>query len=353
MRIEETAPHAALPEKLSNRGDVHSATTERLPSRQRHWGRTLMHWVRRTHLYLGLFLLPWAVLYGVTGFLFNHPMVLSDQKSQSFSQSDWNGTPLSSSLDPATIAHQVVEALKKRSSAATDYALIEPEKATFVRELASATVKTDDRKMTIFLDVLGRGGIVYTSFAKDPVLERSSFAVGQAKPARQESKGKSEEKPGSNEKLVIDTSLPEIYKQAIPKLLAKLGYPSGDVSVGLIPDLTFLMHADNKKWVVNYNALSGTVSGRPLETPVEGLSMRRFLTRLHQVHGYTYSLGARWVWAVFVDLMSGVMVFWGISGVFMWWQIKMTRTLGWLTLLVSTLIAALLTVGMWQVLSAG
>ena len=81
--------------------------------------------------------------------------------------------------------------------------------------------------------------------------------------------------------------------------------------------------------------------------------MRRFLTRLHQVHGYTYSLGARWVWAVFVDLMSGVMVFWGISGVFMWWQIKMTRTLGWLTLLVSTLIAALLTVGMWQVLSAG
>jgi hypothetical protein len=36
-----------------------------------------MRWIRRIHVYLGLFLLPFVLLYGVTGFLFNHGQVLA------------------------------------------------------------------------------------------------------------------------------------------------------------------------------------------------------------------------------------------------------------------------------------
>ena len=50
--------------------------------------------------------------------------------------------------------------------------------------------------------------------------------------------------------------------------------------------------------------------------------------------------------------MALVMVFWGLSGVLMWWQIKATRRVGAVVLLVSLLAAAAAGVGMHEVLSA-
>ena len=34
---------------------------------------TFLHFVRRTHLYLGLALLPWVIMFGVTSIPINHP----------------------------------------------------------------------------------------------------------------------------------------------------------------------------------------------------------------------------------------------------------------------------------------
>ena len=96
-----------------------------------------------------------------------------------------------------------------------------------------------------------------------------------------------------------------------------------------------------KTWVVTYNSQTGSVNGKPADDPepVEEFSTRRFLTRLHLAHGYPGSPDTRWFWAVLVDAMSFVLVFWGASGIFMWWQIKATRKLGLLILLLS-LVAA-------------
>ena len=153
------------------------------------------------------------------------------------------------------------------------------------------------------------------------------------------------------DKLQIANSPAEVYQQSVPVLLKKLGYPSGEISVGSIPDLNFHLEADGKMWLASYNAANGSVTGKPLETAIETLSFRRFLTRMHVAHGYTYSIGARWAWAVIVDVMSFVMVFWGFSGLLMWWQIKMTRVWGWLTLLASAATATVLAMGMWSALA--
>ena len=48
---------------------------------------------------------------------------------------------------------------------------------------------------------------------------------------------------------------------------------------------------------------------------------------------------ARWFWAVIVDLMAGVMCFWGVSGLLMWWQLKATRKLGTVILVLSAIVA--------------
>ena len=46
--------------------------------------QTGMVWLRRVHLYFGLLLFPWALLYGVTAFLFNHPTAFSEQPTTTF-----------------------------------------------------------------------------------------------------------------------------------------------------------------------------------------------------------------------------------------------------------------------------
>jgi hypothetical protein len=49
--------------------------------------------VRRSHLYFGLLLVPWAILYGVTAYLFNHPTHFSSTTQKSISSAaipkDW------------------------------------------------------------------------------------------------------------------------------------------------------------------------------------------------------------------------------------------------------------------------
>lgn len=358
MSIQELEP-LTKPQRTSSPIDIvrgESAATPLPQPRPRPFGRVAMHWTRRTHLYLGLFLFPWAVLYGVTGFLFNHPTVFSDQNTRSFTQQDWGGTPLAEPMTASAIAQEVVDALKKRSPEAANYALVNPEQATFVRELATASVKAEGQQVSVFLDVLGRGGFVRSSpSVEQPASEKPPFAVGEPSASRQRGMGMmggmSMGRAGKSEKLTIDNPLPDRIKQAVPSLLTKLGYPTGEVTVGTVPDLVFHIQADGKTWVANYNSVTGSVSGRTIESPGEPLSIRRFLTRLHLAHGYTYSLGARWVWAVFVDLMAFVMLFWGGSGLLMWWQIKMTRRWGLMAVAASVVIAVLLTMGMWQVLS--
>src|SRR5262249_44550155 len=129
--------------------------------------------------------------------------------------------------------------------------------------------------------------------------------------------------------------------------------PGGEVTVTSVPDLSFRMSDGTKVWTVTYNAMAGTVSGTSADSapPPEEMSTRRFLTRLHLAHGYPGTTNTRWFWAVLVDAMSFVLVFWGVSGIFMWWQIKATRKFGFLVLVLSAVAAIALGFGMHEVLS--
>lgn len=330
---------------------------EAVQRRQRPAARIAMHWIRRTHLYLGLFLFPWAVLYGATGFLFNHPAAFNEQEIRSFSQQDWKGTDFEQALNASQVAEEVVRALESRGKVGTKYKLVNPHSAMFVREMAAATVKSEGRQTTVFVDVLGRGGLIRTiSTAPQSAAEKPPFAIGKAPPERQRSMGMGGSMGGTSpasEKLVVANPVAERIRTAIPPMLDRLGLPKGEVVLGSFPDLLFNIEAEGRVWAASYNAVSGSVTGRPIETAGEPLNIRRFLTRLHLAHGYPYSMGARWLWAVIVDGMAFVMLFWGLSGLLMWWQIKMTRRWGWVTLIASFASAGGLAWGMFQVLLLG
>ena len=66
---------------------------------------------------------------------------------------------------------------------------------------------------------------------------------------------------------------------------------------------------------------------------------------------YPGEFNAKWVWAVVVDAMGFVMCFWGVSGLFMWWQIKATRKPGLAVLALSGVAATVLGVAMYGMLS--
>ena len=79
---------------------------------------------------------------------------------------------------------------------------------------------------------------------------------------------------------------------------------------------------------VAYNIQLERLSVRPVDDSAGRLSNRRFLTGLHLASGYPSHLGARWLWAVAVDIMAAAMVVWGCSGLLMWWQMKSLRRWG-------------------------
>jgi hypothetical protein len=56
------------------------------------------------------------------------------------------------------------------------------------------------------------------------------------------------------------------------------------------------------------------------------------LERFHRRRGYTTGYALDTVWAVSVDIAIGAMVFWVLSGLWMWWEMKATRALGALAL---------------------
>jgi hypothetical protein len=52
------------------------------------------------------------------------------------------------------------------------------------------------------------------------------------------------------------------------------------------------------------------------------------LERFHRRRGYTTGYRLDTIWAVSVDLVIVAMVFWVLSGLWMWWEMKVTRRFG-------------------------
>ncbi len=52
------------------------------------------------------------------------------------------------------------------------------------------------------------------------------------------------------------------------------------------------------------------------------------LERFHRRRGYATGYALDTVWAVSVDLFIAAMLFWVLSGLWMWWEMKVTRPLG-------------------------
>ena len=314
----------------------------------------IVHWIRRGHLFLGLFLFPWAILYGVTGFLFNHPTAFSDQPTKSFGSEALVGTPLEGAPGPSEQAEEVVRRLNEHKRPAAAYRLAG--EARYAREFAFATVKVTEKgreqTVSVLVDLKNSQGTVRSAPPEAPKkeVEKAPFAVGRGSSDTPRGRSSEVERPNADG-IKLGSPLPDRVKAAIPAILNSTGFPTGEITVTSVPELTIPIEADGRIWTATYNGMTGSLSGKPAETEAKPEpSVRRFLTRLHLAHGYPGEQDSRWFWAVIVDAMAFVMCFWGLSGLIMWWQIKATRIAGAIVLLLSAAAAIALGFGMFSLM---
>ena len=84
----------------------------------------------------------------------------------------------------------------------------------------------------------------------------------------------------------------------------------------------------NRNDLVSPRRLTFTPNTRRLL--IERMTFRpnAFLERFHRRRGYATGYGLDTAWAVAVDAAIVGMAFWALSGLWLWWEMKVTRRLG-------------------------
>lgn len=290
--------------------------TDTLPRRRRYWGRFMIV-VRRTHLYAGLFLLPWVFLYGITGAMFNHQGLFPEVSIQPVAAERIQETAMVEFPTPAALAQQIVESLQSSVEGKT-IELADPHSAAFTNPLQFEAFAGEKRYVASI----------------DPVSKASTVVHHRPNP----------EEPALLWSDVQDTTLTpdphDMAQQAAAEILAEVGIvPSKTPQPLGWTKLNFLATVDGMPARVTY-----ILKDRHLEIARydgnDGMTARRFFLRLHTSHGQPPHWNGRRIWSLFIDAMAIAMVTWGISGVFMWWQIKRTRRVGALVIAASLATAA-------------
>ncbi len=268
-----------------------------------------MKLVRRVHMYLGLLLFPWLVIFGISGMLFNHPHVGEDVTVRELSAEQMRALTGLEPLDPNAIAQQVVSQLNAQGTEG-GYRLDASAKSRFSG--FTVLLAPGEGVMNIFIVDLKDGSATLSTRATGTSTPRPEVPfAGALVPLPEHSLAAVEAQ--------VAQVLPKLDVQAKTPLRAN---PRN------APEVRFRMiDTQQRAWNVTYNLGSGRLDGRPADAP-RVLSVNELLTRLHTTHHYPVDFGILWLWALFADITALTLVLWAVSGLFMWWQMKPSRVLG-------------------------
>lgn len=279
--------------------------------------------VRRIHMYLGLFLVPWLFIFGISGVLFNHPNIGEKVQGRPVPAPVLESKTGFTAWDARGLAQQIVATLNAQN-ANVGYQLDNAVVPEF-HGPALLSAEYDQGRHTALVDV-GRG--------------RAFIITREARPG-------SGDAPFKQHLEIEGRSVKDVEGQ-VSGLLASLDLDARaplKANPRIAPELRFAMRdASGEAYHVTYDAGTAKLSGRPARSwsPV---GMSQLLTLLHTTHHYTPKVGFRWAWAFFQDILGLAMAFWAISGMAMWWQLKATRIAGIISIAAALGLAAWITWG--------
>lgn len=263
--------------------------------------------------------MPWVIFFGLSGMFMNHPglgpLEILGSRDGKFSKALGY-----TAVDPNHLADQIVALINVDRSqpfqrvAANDAAF--DGAMSFQGELADGgtgmvTIRPQD------------GSAVIRKFPNAPQSEQPSFVKSDLSS--------------------ISVFSPETLQMIAAKFLSEEGE---QVTGPLTPspkggaELRFrITSPENREtWNVAMNLQNGSLAAQEVGAGSPGLYTA--LTRLHKIHNYPEQMSARWIWTLVADATGLTMVFWGLSGVVMWWQMKPTRLIGIGSLCLAGLVAA-------------
>ncbi|WP_241759355.1 PepSY domain-containing protein [Pyxidicoccus parkwayensis] len=268
-----------------------------------------MKLIRRTHMYLGLLLFPWLLVFGISGVLFNHPNVGEDVAERALSSEQLRTLTGFEPVEPAAVARAVIAKLNAEADG-SGYQLDDG----FESRYSGFTVLTapgEGVNHILILDLKDGTGSLATRGTSSPQQSVVAPFAGATVPLPEHSMAAVEAKMAG----------------LLPKLNVEAKTPPRSSPRG-VPELRFrMMDAQQRLWNVTYHLGTGKVDGRIADAP-RVFSVNELLTKLHVLHHYPLDFGFVWLWALFADLTGLMIVFWAVSGLVMWWQMKPTRVLG-------------------------
>ena len=126
------------------------------------------------------------------------------------------------------------------------------------------------------------------------------------------------------------------------------GIKAEKVKLNFGPMIKFPVTIESEQWDFKYNIGSGKFTASPRKGWNAHLGFKSFLFRLHTTHVYPQNGGARFLWVFLADTMAITLIFWAISGIFMWFQMKNVRFWGTVSIIGSVLIFSLVLFIMYQ-----
>lgn len=282
-------------------------------------GRTLKA-IRRVHLYLGLVLLPFVLIFGVSGVLFNHGGIGTGRVERPADPRRLASVGIEA-WDAEAMARRIVQQLNAEGGS---FSIDESEPGRFFGPSIFFGQAADGRQVMVNLR-----------------LDEGSATIAEMPPAE-----RLETPPFAGRAIALEGRMRDEIQPKVAALLAAEGiearvrpHPRPP------PQLRFrVADAEGRRWNVTWDTASGQLAGRPVDASAGGLA--EMVKRLHKLHNYpTHPSLPMWLWIFFADLTGIAMVLWAVTGLVMWWQLKPTRVVG----LVMTFLA--LGIGLWVYLA--
>jgi hypothetical protein len=293
----------------------------------------IVKWVRRSHLYAGLFLAPWVLVYGLSAGVINHPDWFSDDSAD---LRQWTVEPTAAThrLDAGTLAREVVAALNETAradGAASEWQLSAESPPQFGGEILVEGKDEGGRSVLLLLPPAGERG---RTFRRQPDIVATTIELSSV---------------GDELLRAVQDQIAAAATAAEPEL------SSVRFNDAQFPALALQLEHNGERRSASYDVRSGALTLNPPST-VGSLSATQFLKGLHFSHGYPRdgrAMGVRTVRAVFVDAMACLLCFWTLSGLAMWWQLKVVRRSGLVVIVAALLVAGLVWSGMHRYFVSG
>lgn len=277
----------------------------------------LLRWIRRIHLYLGLLLWPFVLLFGLTGLSFNHPTVGRALTVRQVPAAAVASISRFQPWDAGNIAERVAQELRRQGK---PFQVDGEEQPRFFGFPLFAAPDRAGKQVLILS--LSDGSATIT--------ERPDPAP-----------------PPANPLAGVEVKLPGLDLGELAARLEPLLIAQGVASTGPLrphpkvhPELRFrLRDASGREWNTRYDLATGALDAYP-SSQARGGSLAELLEAIHTQHHYPPDWGATSLWALFADATALTLIVWALSGLIMWWQMRRLRKTGLVVVLVAVALSA-------------